>query len=288
MKRNLTRVKVLALVSASLVLISWANTLKDVEEASRTITSIQADFTQTKNMALLSRPLVSTGSFHYQQPGSLRWEYRSPLYSVLLLHRGSLRRYIRGKQGLVADDTARLQSMALVLQEISAWFGGRFDQNPDFSARLTGPPSRRIILTPKSDGLKSIIAAIKLKLSDRPGVIEEVTIREGENNTTVLSFTGIVLNARSTNRSSGNPDAPRAHGPSALHRHGLLGSAAPVPVGGAGTSLRPGLRSRLSRPARALRPLHRSDLSGQGQRLCPGRDCGRSGQAHSRKRHHEP
>ena len=182
-------------IAAALVLVSWADNRGDVEQAAQKITSINAEFTQTKKMELLARPLVSTGKFYYRQPGSLRWEYTSPVQSVLMLHSGSLHRYIKTRQGFVEDDTAKLKSMAVVLTEITSWFRGTFDANPDFEARLQASPSKAIILTPKSPGLKKIISSIELQLSDRPGVIHRVVIREGEKNLTILEFRNIGINA---------------------------------------------------------------------------------------------
>ena len=45
------------------------------------------------------------------------------------------------------DAGIQIQSMQFVLQEITHWLNGRFDENPAFNAVLTN--DHRIILTPK-------------------------------------------------------------------------------------------------------------------------------------------
>ena len=43
-----------------------------------TVVSLEADFVQTKTVALMNEPQVSTGHMTYRAPDYLRWEYRTP------------------------------------------------------------------------------------------------------------------------------------------------------------------------------------------------------------------
>ena len=56
--------------------------------------SVQAYFSQEKHLKILVRPLISTGRFVFQAPGSLRWEYSTPLRSVLIMHDGRIKKYV--------------------------------------------------------------------------------------------------------------------------------------------------------------------------------------------------
>lgn len=42
------------------------------------ILSLQADFVQTKSVAMMSEPQVSTGHMTYRAPDYIRWEYSTP------------------------------------------------------------------------------------------------------------------------------------------------------------------------------------------------------------------
>ena len=83
----------------------WADSWSSIERAARKITTIQAEFEQTKDLKLLSRPLVAKGRFYFRRSGDLRWEYVSPIRSVL----------INGKQGV----------------HRSTWRNGRFMPDAD-------------------------------------------------------------------------------------------------------------------------------------------------------------
>ncbi|MFC1814826.1 outer membrane lipoprotein carrier protein LolA [Thermodesulfobacteriota bacterium] len=174
--------------------IGWADTWESLKTATGLVTSVRAEFTQEKHMEILSRPLVSGGVFFFQAPNSLRWEYRHPVRSILLLHNGKTKRFVQKDRGLVEDAAAGLQSMQMVVQEITQWLNGRFDENPAFTATLeTG---RKIVLTPKEKSLAKLIQRIEINLSERPAVIKSVMIYESRNSYTKLEFKNVTLNQR--------------------------------------------------------------------------------------------
>jgi outer membrane lipoprotein-sorting protein len=183
-----------AIILLSLSFVGWGDSWDAIRKGASNISSVRAEFTQTKRMEILSKPLVSKGKLFFQAPGSMRWEYASPVWSVLLMHDGSVRRYIRRGDAVVEDSAARLQSMRVVIQEIALWMKGDFDANPAFRAELKA--GRTILLTPKEKAMADIIKKIELKLSDTPGVIRSVTIYESEKSYTVLGFNKVALNEK--------------------------------------------------------------------------------------------
>jgi outer membrane lipoprotein-sorting protein len=167
--------------------------LDKMRAAAEKITSIQGDFIQEKQMPILARPLIAKGYFAYQRPASLRWEYRSPVKSVLLLHDGSVRRYLHSDKGWVEDTVTQLKSMEFILREISNWLNGRFTDNPMFHAAVEA--DRKIVMTPKDKGMDQFIRRIELVMADRPGLIKSVTIYENSDSFTRFTFTDPRINA---------------------------------------------------------------------------------------------
>ena len=189
---NFNILLMLATVLVSFMFIGWSKDWDQLRKDAGQIKTISADFIQEKHLQILSRPLISKGVFYYEAPGSLRWEYQSPIRSILLMHEGRVTRYIWGENGFRKDSGLSLQAMQIVLQEITKWLGGHFDDNPDFTASLE--PDRRIVLTPKKKAFSAIIRNIELILSDRPGVIKSVTIYEGEKSFTRIIFKNVRVN----------------------------------------------------------------------------------------------
>ena len=162
------------------------NTFEMMRAAAEKITSIRGGFVQEKHLPILARPLIAHGYFAYQRPASLRWEYRKPLKSVMLLHEGEVHRYRHTEKGWEEDSTANLQSMDFILQEISNWLNGRFEDNPLFHAAAVS--DKTVVLTPKDKSMDRFIRRVELVMADRPGVMKQVTLFEGENSFTRFTF----------------------------------------------------------------------------------------------------
>ena len=154
--------------------------------------SVQADFIQEKHLKILAHPIISTGSFTFQAPQSLRWEYRTPIRSLLLMHGGKVRKFVE-RDGVLAEDKGmRLDAMQVVLAEISNWLDGRFTDNAMFTVSF--PKKQTILLTPKEQGFAALISSIELKLGDQAGLLDKVIIFEGPGAFTSLTFSNRLLN----------------------------------------------------------------------------------------------
>ena len=154
--------------------------------------SVQADFIQEKHLKILAHPIISTGSFTFQAPQSLRWEYRTPIRSILLMHGGKVRKFVE-RDGVLAEDKGmRLDAMQVVLAEISNWLDGRFTDNAMFTVSF--PKKQTILLTPKEQGFAALISSIELKLGEQAGLLDKVIIFEGPGAFTSLTFSNRILN----------------------------------------------------------------------------------------------
>jgi outer membrane lipoprotein-sorting protein len=178
----------------AIMCLGWADSWEELKTAAGTVSSVRAGFSQEKHMKILARPLVSEGILLFQAPDSLRWEYKHPFQSILLLHKGKTRRFVKKNGNLVEDASTHLQSMQVVVQEITRWLNGRFDDNPAFAARLE--PGRKIVMAPREDSFARLIQRIEVILSDRPAVIKSVMIFENEDSFTKMDFKDVILNQK--------------------------------------------------------------------------------------------
>ncbi|MCG6910410.1 MAG: outer membrane lipoprotein carrier protein LolA [Deltaproteobacteria bacterium] len=183
----------LILIPAALACLGWADSMQELQSTAATVTSVKAAFIQEKHMKILAHPLTSQGTFLFKAPDSLRWEYDRPVRSILVLHNGKIRRFVKKNGRLTEDASAGLQSMQVVVQEITQWLGGRFEENPAFTATLE--PGAKIVMTPRDEAIARLVRRIEILLSDRPGVIKSVTIYESEDSFTRLDFRNVTLNS---------------------------------------------------------------------------------------------
>lgn len=175
----------------------WARDLEDVRRACGEVRSVYAGFVQTKSMRLLKKPLRSEGVFVFEAPGSVRWEYQSPLRSVLLVERGKLQRFSQRDGAWLADAAERLEAMRVVVEELQTWMTGRFADSqafsPTFEPAAEGRPAR-IVLSPREAGLRAIIQRVELEFGARPGLVQRIRIVEGPEAETSIEFQDVRLN----------------------------------------------------------------------------------------------
>lgn len=192
----------ISLLLCALMPSGRAQTWENIQASAGTITSVETGFTQTKYLPILNKPLISKGKLWYQAPGSLRWEYISPIHSILLMHNGRVKRVTQDPRThqFREEPGEGLDAMQVVLGEITQWLNGRFDDNPMFTARLE--PGGKIVLTPKQKGFGEVIQRIEVTLDTQPGqqsgqqqgMIRRILIYESETAYTDLSFDGTKLN----------------------------------------------------------------------------------------------
>jgi outer membrane lipoprotein-sorting protein len=169
----------------------WTDSLDSIRAAAGAVSSIRAEFSQEKHLKILRQPLVSTGVLYYQGPLSLRWEYRAPVKSILLMHAGRARRFVWDRDAFVEITGSGMDAVRFVAEEIPRWLQGRFDENPNFDVVLQ---NSTIVLNPKSAALADMIQRIELQLAQQPGVIDSVTVFEGADNFTRFVFHDTQLN----------------------------------------------------------------------------------------------
>ena len=171
----------------------WRNNWQSIKTAISHIQSVKASFVQEKHMKILIKPLVSKGVFFFQKPDSLRWEYLTPIRSVLVFHNASVQYFFMGSHGLTKTAGSGIQAMEVWLQEMANWLNGRFDENPAFDMRLI-PGSKKIILTAKDPSIGRFVRKIEIYLARQPGGIKSVWIYESKDSYTRLIFKNLTFN----------------------------------------------------------------------------------------------
>ena len=167
-----------------------------LRQGAKGIKTLKASFKQRKSLKILKRPLVSRGSFFFKAPSSVRWEYRSPIRTLSLVHQGKVRRYTWSSEGKpVKDSAGSVEAMRTVLEQISGWLAGRFDADGVFSARLGPGEAPVVLLEPSKKELSRFIKRVELRFSDRPGVVKSVLIVESVRASTELIFEDVQVNA---------------------------------------------------------------------------------------------
>ncbi len=168
----------------------WA-TLK---ETFRNIRSVKAEFVQKRYLKILTKPLLSEGKLFFNIPNSLRWEYLTPLRSVMLQKGSTVRIYNFFEGEWKPEMPESVEATRMVLAEISQWFQGRFDESKSFKRLYSPGPPGRVTMVP-GEGINRFIQRIDIVLSARPGVIDRVEIEEPGGSRTSIEFRNVEINS---------------------------------------------------------------------------------------------
>jgi outer membrane lipoprotein-sorting protein len=146
----------------------------------------QGDFHQQKHLKVLHKPLISTGTFTYDQNKGVIWKTLTPVASLLLVNESKL---LTGQGEQAVPAAFGKVFKAMLGADISALTEG-------FSVNATDQKSSwQLELTPKDDMLKKIISTMVLSGDTELRALE---IREAGGNVTRITFDNITHPAQLT------------------------------------------------------------------------------------------
>ncbi len=164
-----------------------------VVEASRRISTIQCDFAQEKNMAMLSDKVISKGKFYFKKESKVRLEYLSPAKNLIIMNSGKM---------LMKDDKKTSQMdmhRSKVFQQLNniivGSINGSLFTGKEFTLSLSESSTLvRVELTPVSKVLKNFLSTIVLVLDKKDFTATRIEMNETSGDNTILSFSGKEIN----------------------------------------------------------------------------------------------
>jgi len=169
----------------------WYQDMDSIRNAAATVKSLEASFVQTRTLKILKKPIVSRGVIAYRRPSDLRWEYQSPLATLLVVRKGNAQRLLKHGPEWVTDHSAKLEVMKVVLGEISLWLDGNFSASKTFRPELrpaTKSEPAHVALVPLDPALGKIIARIAIVFGEQPGTVSAIDIFEQGEGVTHIAF----------------------------------------------------------------------------------------------------
>jgi outer membrane lipoprotein-sorting protein len=168
--------------------------IKKVQEQQRKTTTLQADFRQEKELALLSKPEVSTGTFVYSKPNNVLWSYDAPKRVQMLIANGTLTTYYPDLNKVEKLDVQRFQDRIFkymgatgAIDELARYFDFTFTNKPS-------EPAYALDLKPKTGAVSKRVQRIKLWIDKKTYLTTKIEYVEGDGDITRYEFTNIKVN----------------------------------------------------------------------------------------------
>jgi outer membrane lipoprotein-sorting protein len=173
---------------------SLEEVIKKVQEQQRKTTTLQADFRQEKELALLSKPEISTGTFVYSKPNNVLWSYDAPKRVQMLIANGTLTTYYPDLNKVEKLDVQRFQDRIFkymgatgAIDELARYFDFTFTNKP-------ADPVYVLDLKPKTGAVAKRVQRIKLWIDKKSYLTTKIEYVEGDGDITRYAFTNIKVN----------------------------------------------------------------------------------------------
>lgn len=161
--------------------------IEEIQTSSSKIHSFSSNFIQEKHLALFAEPVLFHGNLFVAKPSRLRWEFTSPMKSVLILN---------DSVGMRCDEKAQESRFDLttdplmrsVAEQLWLWLGGDYKKlKTQFSLEKVGKHTLRV--SPLKKSVSDYVESVKIQfdpIAHHPQVVE---ITEPGGDLTRISFT---------------------------------------------------------------------------------------------------
>jgi len=187
-----------ALCAAAVVVPAQAASLeqviKKVQEQQKKTMTLQASFRQEKELALLAKPEVSTGTFTYSRPSNVLWTYDAPKRVQMVIAGGMMTTYYPELLKAERIDVRRFEDRIFkymgatgAIDELARYFDFTFTDSKAKSVYV-------LDLTPKTKAVSKRVQRIKLWIDKTTYLTNKIEYVEGDGDITRYEFTGIRIN----------------------------------------------------------------------------------------------
>lgn len=168
--------------------------IKKVQQQQQSTHTLQADFRQEKELALLAKPEVSTGTFIYSRPSNVLWTYAAPKRVQMVIAGGVMTTYYPELGKAEKIDVKRFEDRIFkymgasgAIEELARYFDFTFTDSKTKSVWV-------LDLTPKTRAVSKRVQRIKIWIDKTTYLTNKIEYVEGDGDVTRYEFTNIRIN----------------------------------------------------------------------------------------------
>lgn len=156
--------------------------------------SIKSDFTQEKNLSMLSEKITSKGKFWFKKESRVRMEYNQPFQYLMILNKDKVFVKDGQKENKVSVKSNKLfQQINKIMIDCMQ---GTALNNPDFKTRVFENKNTSLVeLTPVTQGLREFFKTITVVVDKKDYSVISIVMLELSGDNTIIRFTNKELNA---------------------------------------------------------------------------------------------
>lgn len=193
---------ILVLISSSTYSQNTFKQMKDTASFKRLVdkmasqtNTLESDFTQVKNLSMLSEKITSKGHFCFQKQNNLRWEYNEPYRYVIVITKQKI---------LIKDENNKVKKYDMnankVFKEINdimiSCVNGDILKSGKFSIQyFENEKGYKLELTPLNKAMKESLKKINMYFDKSVSSVTKLEMQENGEDLTTIDFTNKKINA---------------------------------------------------------------------------------------------
>ncbi|MEO6254536.1 MAG: outer membrane lipoprotein carrier protein LolA [Ferruginibacter sp.] len=162
--------------------------------ATQKTTSIRSDFTQEKNLSMLSEKIISKGNFWFKKDSRVRMEYNLPFKYLMILNKDKV--YVKDGQKESKVSTKSNKMFQQINKIMIDCMQGTMLANTDFKTHIFENKNNTLVeLIPLTKGLKELFKSINVIVDKKDFSVASIQMLEVSGDNTIMRFTNKELNA---------------------------------------------------------------------------------------------
>ena len=174
--------------------VTIESVIKKVQEQQKQTRTLQASFKQEKELALLAKPEVSTGTFVFSKPNNVLWTYDAPKRVQMVIARGTMTTYYPDLAKAETIDVSRFEDRIFkymgasgAIDELARYF--------DFTFTDTATnPAYVLDLTPKNNAVARRVQRIRIWIAKDSYLTTKFEYVEADGDITRYEFSDLKVN----------------------------------------------------------------------------------------------
>jgi outer membrane lipoprotein carrier protein len=173
-----------------------AEMLQHLQLKLKDVTSVEADFVEKKNLAMLNHTLTIRGHFALQKPDKFIWIVQEPVKYAIRVEGDEVQQWDEDTNHVDVIHLGGDPTFKAITEQMQAWFLGNYEalaKNYTVDVISENPLSLRF--APRGDSMAAkIMKQIELTFASDERYIEKMAVTESGGDTTTLEFSGTQLN----------------------------------------------------------------------------------------------
>jgi len=159
-------------------------------------TVIRGDFTQTRQLVGIKKPLVAKGAFVVEKTRGVLWRTLTPFPQTMRVTQGEILQKDGDRVLMVlrADKEPAVNAISRVLFSLFAGDISALAEFFDYTGRVNGG-GWQLSFTPRNDGLRAVIGSMSL---EGDNVVRQVTLISAAGDVTHIAFSNVATAATLT------------------------------------------------------------------------------------------